>query len=208
MIKLTVFYCKRGVQFFNLAIIACSFIGIVVFETFNCPIPAVRFYYDDRREFSAPLWQCQSSSLYQICAPNGYGKSTYLKILMQILKDNNPLYLGHDLGFVEEMSIFWHRKLYAFKKSMLSLKEHHSPVLTLSQGQKKMLALELHLGPSRVWLLDEPFNALDSSHRGALWSKIGDHMAQGGTVIFTDHTESRASVLQAETIDISCKDAV
>ena len=65
----------------------------------------------------------------------------------------------------------------------------HAPVRTLSQGQRRRVALaRLALSmASPLWLLDEPFDALDADGVAALNDLIGEHAAQGGCVLLTSH---------------------
>ena len=64
------------------------------------------------------------------------------------------------------------------------------PVKVLSQGQKKRVSLaRLLLQPASLWVLDEPFTALDVAAVGLLQSLIQDHVAGGGMVIMTTHQE-------------------
>ena len=63
-----------------------------------------------------------------------------------------------------------------------------TPVLHLSQGQKRRASLlKLKLVPRPVWLLDEPFNALDEAGRQQLAHWMNRHCEQGGSVLFTSH---------------------
>lgn len=65
----------------------------------------------------------------------------------------------------------------------------HAPVRTLSQGQRRRVALA-RLALSRaapLWLLDEPFDALDTDGIAALNSLISEHAAAGGCVLLTSH---------------------
>lgn len=162
----------------------------MTFASFSHTIPSVRFYYNDRESFVAPSWQCESGTLYHLKAPNGCGKSSYLKILVKLLHSVQPLYLGHDLGLNADMSLSWHQKVYKFKKGAHEKILSENTVLSLSQGHQKMLALCLHLGKSPLWLLDEPFNALDASNTEQLWGKIDAHQNDGGSVVLTDHLQS------------------
>lgn len=63
------------------------------------------------------------------------------------------------------------------------------PVRHLSAGQRRRLALaRLALAHSRpLWLLDEPFNALDHSGSDWLSACIDAHTARGGIVVLTSH---------------------
>ena len=59
----------------------------------------------------------------------------------------------------------------------------------LSQGQKRRLALaRLHLCAARpLWVLDEPFAALDASGIAVMRSVLEDHLARGGLALLTTH---------------------
>lgn len=63
------------------------------------------------------------------------------------------------------------------------------PVRVLSQGQRRRVALaRLALpDPPRVWLLDEPFDALDDAGIGTLETLMRAHAAAGGAVLLTSH---------------------
>lgn len=65
----------------------------------------------------------------------------------------------------------------------------HAPVRTLSQGQRRRIALaRLALqGSATLWLLDEPFDALDVDGIQALNDLIAEHAARGGCVLLTSH---------------------
>lgn len=64
------------------------------------------------------------------------------------------------------------------------------PVRSLSQGQKRRTALAyLILSQSTLWILDEPFSALDVKAVDFLQSIISKHVDQGGMVILTTHQE-------------------
>jgi heme exporter protein A len=59
----------------------------------------------------------------------------------------------------------------------------------LSQGQKRRLALtRLCLEPvAALWILDEPYNALDAGSVAALRALIEARLAGGGVVVLTAH---------------------
>lgn len=69
------------------------------------------------------------------------------------------------------------------------LNRQHAPVRTLSQGQRRRVALaRLALSMnSPLWLLDEPFDALDDDGVAALNGIIAEHAAAGGCVLLTSH---------------------
>jgi heme exporter protein A len=62
-------------------------------------------------------------------------------------------------------------------------------VRTLSQGQRRRTALaRLALPhPASVWLLDEPFDALDNEGVQTLCSLLTQQSRRGGTVMLTSH---------------------
>ena len=60
---------------------------------------------------------------------------------------------------------------------------------TFSQGQKQRVALaRLQLAKEKpLWLLDEPFNALDQDANEALQALIQEHLHRGGMVALSSH---------------------
>ncbi|GIZ52704.1 cytochrome c biogenesis heme-transporting ATPase CcmA [Noviherbaspirillum aridicola] len=65
------------------------------------------------------------------------------------------------------------------------------PARALSQGQRKRVALaRLTLAQDRpLWVLDEPFTALDAAAVQALCETVDRHLAAGGMLIYTTHQE-------------------
>lgn len=62
------------------------------------------------------------------------------------------------------------------------------PCHHLSAGQQRRVALaRLYLEAHPVWILDEPFTAIDKAGVAALERHIMQHAAQGGLVIMTTH---------------------
>ena len=64
-----------------------------------------------------------------------------------------------------------------------------APARVLSQGQRKRVGLaRLVLGSnSPLWVLDEPFNALDTAATAWLLGLITGHTGRGGIVVLTSH---------------------
>lgn len=62
-------------------------------------------------------------------------------------------------------------------------------VRTLSQGQRRRVALARLALPDapRLWLLDEPFDALDDQGIAALNELLAAHAARGGAALLTSH---------------------
>lgn len=64
------------------------------------------------------------------------------------------------------------------------------PTRMLSQGQKKRVALaRLILSKAPLWILDEPFTALDTDAVDLLQALIAEQVAAGGSVVLTTHQE-------------------
>ncbi len=62
------------------------------------------------------------------------------------------------------------------------------PCRYLSQGQKRRVALARLVGERRaLWLLDEPFVALDTAAVELVAGLIGAHLQRGGLVVLTTH---------------------
>lgn len=109
-------------------------------------------------------------------------------------------YVGHKLGLnasltVEENCFFdrcWNTQSAAALPNLLrqfGLEDVYSrPCATLSAGQLRRAALlRLTLSKVRIWLLDEPFNALDGKAAKTLMYCIETHLAQQGTIVLTSH---------------------
>ena len=62
------------------------------------------------------------------------------------------------------------------------------PARILSQGQRRHAALaRLPLSPARLWVLDEPFNALDTAAVAWLLGLVEAQLQRGGMVVLTSH---------------------
>jgi len=78
------------------------------------------------------------------------------------------------------------------------------PAKLLSQGQKRRVAL-VRLGFSAdkpLWILDEPFSALDAASTGRTEKAIMSHLHRGGMVLFTTHQEVKLSGVQVQSVEL------
>jgi heme exporter protein A len=66
------------------------------------------------------------------------------------------------------------------------------PLKRLSQGQRRRAALaRLALaGSSPLWLLDEPFAALDAPGAKIVEEALAQHLSRGGAIVFTTHQDA------------------
>ena len=114
----------------------------------------------------------------------------------------NLAYLGHQLALKEDLSplenlatdaaIAGRTLSTAQAKTALAhlgLKgREHLPVRVLSQGQKRRTALaRLWVSTAKLWILDEPFVALDTAAQTVLSEVINAHLGKQGMVLFTSH---------------------
>jgi heme exporter protein A len=83
----------------------------------------------------------------------------------------------------------------------------HLPTRVLSQGQKRRIALAqlwLQDTPEHtpLWILDEPFTALDSGMINILTEHIEQYVNNGGMVIFTSHQLPSFNVSLIENLQL------
>ena len=112
------------------------------------------------------------------------------------------LYLGHALALKDELSALenlqadaaiagrtFHEAHARTALQSLGLRGRtRLPVRVLSQGQKRRVALaRLVLQTQPLWLLDEPFVALDGQAQALVAGFMEAHLARGGMVLFTSH---------------------
>ncbi|MCH8538269.1 MAG: cytochrome c biogenesis heme-transporting ATPase CcmA [Alkalimonas sp.] len=109
-------------------------------------------------------------------------------------------YIGHQSGIHEQLTAmeniaFW-RAAYQlpYVDSMALLGElglaglEDLPCHMLSAGQQRRVSLaRLWLTDCPLWILDEPFTALDQSAIQRLQQRFRQHLAQGGAMIVTTH---------------------
>ena len=111
-------------------------------------------------------------------------------------------YLGHQLALKEDLTPLENLRADAAVAgrplkpedalkalAQLGLRgREHLPVRVLSQGQKRRTALaRLLVSSAKLWILDEPFVALDTAAQNALTQIIDGHLAHQGMVLLTSH---------------------
>jgi len=112
------------------------------------------------------------------------------------------LYLGHHAAVKEELTALENLQLAseldgdalpraeaeaALQRFGLKGRED-LPVRFLSAGQKRRVLLaRLVTRRAKLWVLDEPFTALDTRAVQLLGMLIGEHLGQGGMAVVTSH---------------------
>lgn len=121
------------------------------------------------------------------------------------------LYLGHAPGIKAGLSplenLRWYQALSGGSQkgdiisalARVGLKGYeHLPAYQLSAGQLRRVALaRLYLSQALLWILDEPFTAIDKAGVAALEQRLDEHSQAGGAVIFTSHQEVQLPGLQS-----------
>ena len=125
------------------------------------------------------------------------------------------LYIGHLPGIKEDLTALenlqfslalsgtpFHLSQATEVLKMLGLARGlNLPTRMLSQGQKRRVALaRLWLQDLPLWVLDEPFTALDVAATGLLKQKIETFANAGGMVIMTTHQEVSLNVPRFEQL--------
>jgi heme exporter protein A len=82
--------------------------------------------------------------------------------------------------------------------------QQHAPVRTLSQGQRRRVALARLAVERRasLWVLDEPFDALDADGIACLNDLLGAHLQRGGSVLITGHQAALDAALPWRELDL------
>jgi heme exporter protein A len=89
--------------------------------------------------------------------------------------------------------------------ALFGLQNHlHLPCKFLSQGQKRRVALSrMALGGARpLWILDEPFTALDARAVILVQGLLEKHLHGGGIVVLTTHQEVAVAAPSTQRIDL------
>jgi heme exporter protein A len=78
------------------------------------------------------------------------------------------------------------------------------PVKLLSQGQKRRVALvRLAFAADKpLWILDEPFSALDAASVGRIGKIVVSHLQRGGMVMFTTHQEVELAGERVQSVEL------
>lgn len=125
-------------------------------------------------------------------------------------------YLGHFAGIKPELTA-WENLRYYQKLQGLPLSDEtllqalgkvgllgreDLPCSHLSAGQQRRVALaKLWLTKASLWILDEPFTAIDKKGVAELIAHIEQHCEKGGLCIFTSHQTAESNKVRMLSLD-------
>jgi len=125
------------------------------------------------------------------------------------------VYLGHAPAVKDELTpaenlgiacrlVGLHPSAEALGSALSAFAVPDLPVRKLSQGQRRKAALARLLvsGSMPLWLLDEPFAALDTGSVASTEALVGRHLDAGGVVIYTTHQPSALDA-RARVVDLA-----
>jgi heme exporter protein A len=153
-----------------------------------------------------------SSTVLNIYGHNGSGKTTLLKILTGITEPTSGkiinnidqygsiAYIGHKHGIKNNLTLnenllygdsenFYNQNMIdkvIGKYNMGKYKNYLAK--NLSHGQQKKISLmKANISSSRIWVIDEPYSALDKDSVCIVDQSICDHINSEGAVIMSNH---------------------
>ena len=197
--------------------LGCSKGGRQLFKGVHCTVPAGRWLH-----VAGANGIGKTSLLRMLCGLSPIESGDILwngqSIRMQRGSFQRDLsYLGHLNGLQESMTV---QENLAFATALRG----HAPdvkavaatlarfgvggrggqlVRHLSQGQKRRVALaRLSLSPARLWVLDEPFVAMDDTGVRMLSDLIAQHLAGGGTTVLTSHQSVDIGQVPAQILEL------
>jgi heme exporter protein A len=112
------------------------------------------------------------------------------------------LFLGHRDALKDDLTALENIQMYAAIDDITLSQEQalsslwrfglrgreHLPVSCLSAGQqRRVLMARMATRQAKLWILDEPFNALDINAVQALQTLIAQHQERGGLIVLTSH---------------------
>lgn len=144
----------------------------------------------------------------------------------QVLYNDRPLdgrycqqliYIGHKSGLSTNLSALDNLTYWCAQHGVSSTEQQRVAILdelglvgletlsvkSLSAGQQRRVALaRLWLKPAAIWLLDEPFTALDVQGVQMIETKIRDFVGRGGMVMLTSHQALSQHAGDYQTIEL------
>ena len=169
--------------------------------------------------------EISSKTVVNIFGNNGSGKTSFLKVLSgitektngEILRNNvDVIYVGHKNGLKSNLTIHENLALDNLQDRVISSDEidnvirkyqmidyRDTLVKNLSHGQQKRVCLmRTIIINSNLWLLDEPYSALDSKGIDILNNTIKEAVTNGVAVLMTNHKKIEIEELNVKNFKL------
>lgn len=164
-----------------------------------------------RSLFSKLSLEVRPGQLVWLRGANGRGKTSLLRLAAGLVAPESgelqwtgrPLYLGHANALKDELTageaLQFLLRLHGRAADGALLRAallrmglqgwHDAPMRSLSQGQRRRVALARLAAEQEpgLWLLDEPFDALDADGVQRVNGLLAEHLQRGGGVLLTSH---------------------
>ena len=177
-----------------------------------------------RQLFHALDITVSAGELVHLRGANGAGKTTLMRVLAglsrfgfdgEVAHRERCLFLGHHSAvkplLTPRENLRWHPAGERFGDdatidealAAVGLYGYEdTPAAQLSAGQQRRVNLaRLYLSRQPLWLLDEPFTAIDVQGVARLQARLVQHCRDGGAVLFTSHQSLDADVA-VRTLDL------
>lgn len=189
------------------------------FDPFSLKFSDVEFSRERKVLFSGLSFVLAPGQMLWIQGDNGVGKTSILKLALQLWKPDNGIvkimakekvsdaskmaaYLGHLDAFEHTLTAFevikfW-GEIFGYEHPVEEAlgfvglgSTINSPISNLSAGQKRRLALaRLKISNRPIWILDEPKAAMDKEGQALIETLLSSHIASGGAAMVATHDKT------------------
>lgn len=172
----------------------------------------------DRMLFKGLDFELRDGQIVWLRGANGRGKTSLLRLLAGLSRpaegtlerpgvhaDRRMVYVAHANALKDDLSALENLQFLArlhgdddgeapcteALRRFGLMSRRRAAVRTLSQGQRRRVALSrlMLARPQTLWILDEPFDALDTEGIATLNEVLGAHARAGGAIVLTSHLE-------------------